>query len=200
MNDIIGKWIGNVLILTSVIAILYVYVDLYNWGHIQCAKSNLENRTFLISTFGYALLFIIFENRLSSSKKLECIFQKIRVNRKLSIAIRLITSMFFIIIYLLIGFRIQNLIEDKVDNKIKSQLKIDGIPIFGIVERSYSKYYNRRHSKIKYDQIDIKYETENRIFYTCYSLKGMTAKNINVGDTLNFIISKSNPDYILLKK
>ena len=200
MKDKVGKWIGNVLILLSVIAILYVYLDLYNRGHIQCAKSDLGNRTFLISTFGYALLFVIFGIRLSSSKKLEGSLRKIRINKKLLVGIGSIIGMFSMIIYLLIGFRIQNFIEDKVDDKINSQLKIDGVPIVGIVERSYSKYYNRRHSKIKYDQIDIKYETSNGTFHTCYSLRDYTIKNVNVGDTLNFIISKSNPDYILLKK
>lgn len=200
MKDKIGKWIGNILIISSVLSILYVYVNLYKYGHIQCAKSDLENNTFLISTFGYALLFVILGARLSTSKKLDVHIQKIRINRKLLIAIGTFIGIFFMIIYLQIGFRIQNMIEESVDNNIKSQLKIDGKPIVGIVESSYSKYYNRRHSKIKYDQIEIKYKTEGITFHTCYSLNDRIINNINVGDTLNFIISKSNPDYILLKK
>lgn len=200
MKDKIGRWIGNILIFASILSILYVYFNLYKYGHLQCSKSDLENRTFLISTLGYALIFVIAGSRLSASKNIEDRINKIQINRKLLVVIGAFFGVIFMIIYLLIGFKIQNIIEESVDNNIKTQLKTDGVPIIGFVEKSYSKNYNRRHSKIQKEQIEFKYNIEGKTVYACYSLGNRTENNFKLGDTLNFIISKSKPEYILLKE
>ena len=198
-KDILGRWIGNFLIVVSILSILYVYFDLYKNGHFQCSKTDLENRTFLISSFGYAILIVIIGSRLSSSKRIDERLKKLPINRRILVVIGTFSGVIIVILYLLAGIKIQNLIEKSVENRIETQLKLDGVTTIGIVHDFYTKSYSRRNSKIEREHIEFKYERNNKIIYTCYSLKLGNNRQYKVGDTLYFDISLSKPEYILLK-
>ena len=198
-KDILGRWIGNILIVVSILSILYVYFDLYKNGHFQCSKTYLENRTFIISSFGYALLIVIIGSRFSSSKKIDAQLKKLPINRRILVVIGTFLGVIIVILYLLAGIKIQNLIEKSVENRIENQLKLDGVPTIGIVRDFYTKSYSRRNSKIEREQIEFEYERNGKIINTCYSLKLDNRRQYKIGDKLKFVISQSKPEYILLK-
>jgi hypothetical protein len=199
MKDKIGKWIGNFFLLASCVTIPCAYLYLYNYGHIQCAKLDIENDIKFISTGCYAIIFTLLVVRLSNAITLDTFIKKLGMNRIVFVAISTISGIILLIAYMFAGFKAQEFIESSVDQKIRTQLNIDGVRVIGVVEKSYSKFYGRRDSKIRHDQIEIRYVLEGKTIHSCYAFDDYQSKKINKGDTLNFIVSTSKTEYILLK-
>ena len=115
------------------------------------------------------------------------------------VVIGTISTIILLFAYLMAGFKAQEFIERSVESKIKTQLTVDGVRVTGIVEGFHSKYYGRTGDKIRHDQIEIRYVLDGKIKRSSYALDDDDSKKINKGDSLNFIVSTSKPDYILLK-
>jgi amino acid transporter len=199
MKDRIGKWIGNFFLIASIFTIPSAYLYLYCYGHLQHSKLDLEYNVFFITSFCYALIFLTACVRLSDSKKLDNYVKKLGIKRIVMVVIGTISTIILLFAYLMAGFKAQEFIERSVESKIKTQLTVDGVRVTGIVEGFHSKYYGRTGDKIRHDQIEIRYVLDGKIKRSSYALDEYNSKKIKKGDSLNFIVSSSKPEYILLK-
>lgn len=193
----IGKWAGNILLFLSCVLVIYSYLNLYNNGHKQCIKPELEKTTFLVTSSSYALIFFIIGQRLSKKfgERRKVTATKSKLNKFATIVLGLI----LLIGFLIVTSKIQFIIEDTVEAKIRKQLEVDGVTQEGIV-LSYRSIFSsgKGGRRIEYDQIEFKYISDQKTRYACYSIEYGRKEKCKIGDTLDFIISKSNPEYILL--
>lgn len=198
MNKI-GYWIGNVLLFTGIALIAYSYFQYYHLGHIQCTKSDLENSTFWKVGISACLMFVILGRRAASSKKIAQKVNNLRMNKKLLIFLGVIGFWMVFISMNFLGMKINSFIEVKIIEKVKKQIAIDGVQVKGIVENYSRSFYKRRNSEIQRDKIAFKYILSADTIHSCYSLNDDQKTKFEIGDTLNFIISKSHPEYLLLE-
>lgn len=196
----IGYWIGNILLFIGIVLIGYSYFQYYNLGHNQCTKSDLENSTFWKVTISACLMFVILGRRTASSKKIEQKVNKLKMNKKLLIFLGVIGFWIVFISIFILGMKLHSFVEDKITEKIKKQIDIDGVQIKGIVENYSMSFYKRRNTEIQRDKIEFKYILSDDTIHSCYSLNYDQMNKIVIGDTLNFIISKSHPEYIMIEE
>ncbi len=174
-------------------------MNLYNNGHKQCTKPDIEKTTFLLTSSSYALIFLIIVQRLS--KKFSERRKRIGNQSKLNKLATIVFGLALMISYLIITAKIQFIIEDTIETKIRQQLEIDGVMQEGIV-LNYQSVFSRGKGgrRIKYELIEFKYISDQTTSYACYSIEYGKKEKHKIGDTLDLIISKSNPDYILLNE
>jgi hypothetical protein len=189
----LGFWFGNFLILCSLALILWQYYNLYIYGHLQCRKSEFENDTIDYANWGYIiLLFVLFFKSISLLK----------VEFSDNAIIGILCSFLFVMSILLSVFMNKyfvGLIINKVNDRIENKINLDGQKNKGVVSFDYYTTRSWKGNRTDYYYVRFKYLSGRDSVSSCYSF-GMQPQQYKAGDTISFLISKSNPEYIKISE